>query len=117
MRYVFMLGLLGLLSACAGSNVSYQSAILAESVSVTDKKIETDGLTLELSATDCKRVVEDEAPAASLALDRLKAKAAQNGFNALHSVTVSGTGAVALLSNCWSQIKASGVAYNINSIQ
>ena len=112
MRYFFILGFWGLLSACAGDNVSYQSAILAESVSVTDQLIETNGPTLELSATDCKRVIEDNAPAASLALDRLKSKVAQNGFNAIHSVTVSDTGVVGLLSNCWSQIKASGIAYN-----
>ena len=67
---------------------------------------------MELSATDCKRVIEDDSPAASLALDKLKAKAAQNGFNAIHSITVESKGAAALLSNCWSQIKASGIAYN-----
>ena len=100
------------LAGCQTGTVSYQSAILADSVSVTDATVETLGTTMELSATDCKRVIEDDSPAASLALDKLKAKTAQNGFNAIHSITVGSKGAAALLSNCWSQIKASGIAYN-----
>ena len=100
------------LAGCQSGTVSYQSAILADSVSVTDATVNTLGTTVKLSATDCKRVIEDDSPAASLALDKLKAKAAQSGYNAIHSVTVESTGAAALLSNCWSQIKASGIAYN-----
>ncbi|WP_417275462.1 hypothetical protein [Celeribacter halophilus] len=101
-----------LLSACQMSNVSYETAILADAVNVTNTAVETTGPTMELSAYDCKRVIEGEAPSGSIALDRLKAKAAQNGFNSLHSVTVSSTGAAALMSNCWSQVQASGIAYN-----
>lgn len=67
---------------------------------------------MELSATDCRRVIEDDDPSASAALNKLKAKAAQNGFNAVHSVQVESTGSAALLANCWSQILAKGIGYN-----
>jgi len=93
-------------------DVSFDSAILAESVTVTDTVVETSGPTTQITATDCKRTIEASAPASTLALDRLKSEAAQSGFNAIHSVTIESTGAAALLSNCWSQIRASGIAYN-----
>jgi len=100
------------LGACAAGNVSYQSAVLADQVQVTDQTVSTTGPTKQISAADCKRVIEDSAPTASLALDRLKSTAAQSGFNAIHSVKVDSAGAGALLANCWSQVKASGIAYN-----
>lgn len=100
------------LGACETGNVSYQSALLAEQVQVTDQIVATTGPTKQISAADCKRVIEDSAPTASLALDRLKSTAAQNGFNAIHSVKVDSAGAGALLANCWSQIRATGIAYN-----
>ena len=100
------------LTGCQSGTVSYESAILSDSVSVTDAKVNTLGTTVELSATDCKREIQDDGPVASVALDKLKAVAAQNGFNAIHSVKIETTGAAALLSNCWSQIMASGIAYN-----
>lgn len=100
------------LGACEASNVSYQSAVLADQVQVTDQIVATTGPTKQINATDCKRVIEGSAPTASLALDRLKSTAAQNGFNAIHSVKVDSAGAGALLANCWSQIRATGIAYN-----
>lgn len=100
------------LGACDAGNVSYQSAVLADQVQVTDQVVATTGPTKQISAADCKRVIEDSAPTASLALDRLKSTAAQSGFNAIHSVKVDSAGAGALLANCWSQVKASGIAYN-----
>lgn len=100
------------LGACEAGNVSYQSAVLADQVQVTDNVVATTGPTKKISAADCKRVIEDSAPTASLALDRLKSTAAQSGFNSIHSVKVDSVGAGALLANCWSQIRATGVAYN-----
>ena len=99
------------LSGCVAGNVSLEAALLTEHVTVTPDQVLTTGPTLEISATDCKRVIEGNAPTAVIALDRLRAEAAQNGFNAIHSVVVKDTGAAALLSNCWSQVRASGVAY------
>jgi hypothetical protein len=113
MRKMIAFSLVGIvLSGCQTGTVSYETAILADSVYVTNEVVATNGPTIELSATDCKRVIEDDAPAAGLALNRLKSKAAQSGFNSIHSVTVQSAGGAALLANCWSQIIASGIAYN-----
>lgn len=101
-----------ILQACQADNVSFQSAILAGSVSVTDQYVETNGITKNIVATDCKKFIEDGAPTSSIALEKLKSIAAQSGFNSIHSVVIISTGASALLANCWSQIKATGVAYN-----
>lgn len=100
------------LSGCQTGVVSYQSAVMAEQVMTTDRAVLVTGPSAQISATDCKRVVEDSAPSASLALNRLKSKAAQLGFNSIHSVQVVSSGSAALLSNCWSQITATGIAYN-----
>ena len=104
-------------SACSDMKdrgvVSYSSAVNAENVTTTDKPIETSGRTLELTSTDCKiNLVGGNVPTTSVALAKLKAKAAQNGFDGLHSVTVTNSGVSSVLSNCWSEIKATGVGYN-----
>ena len=104
------------LGACANTLdtgvSSYSAAIAAESVITTDKVISTTGPTLEITSSDCRRGLGDNAPSSKVALDRLKTKAAQNGFNAIHSVTVVSSGGAALLANCWAEVKATGVAYN-----
>ena len=103
-------------SACADMKgrgvVSYSSEVNTENVTTTDKSVETSGRTLELTSTDCKmNLVVGNAPTTSAALAKLKAKAAQNGFDGLHSVKVTNSGVSSVLSNCWSEIKATGIGY------
>ena len=108
--------ILPLISACADMNnrgvVSYKSAVNADNVTTSDKVLKTTGRTLELTSTDCKmNLYSGKLPKSTVALEKLKLKAAQNGFDALHSVTVTSSGVGSLLSNCWSEIKATGIGY------
>lgn len=65
-----------------------------------------------VNGTSCKNKVWDADPTNERALDLMKNQAAQNGFDAIHSVKVAPDPA-ALAKNCWSAIHATGIAYKL----
>jgi len=113
MKNAIFVSSLVLLSACGTTgDISYETAVAAVEVETTDAVL-TVSNGLEIEAMDCMRHDNDNPVSAKRALDNLKAIAAQNGYNAIHSVSLvrRSTGA-ALLSNCWAVIDAQGIAYN-----
>lgn len=119
MKYVaILLLMLGspLMSGCTTGVISYESAVLAEEVFVTNEVVKTSGPTKEIMGKDCISNMWDfgaGGPTASGALQNLKTNVAQNGFNAVHSVEVSQSKTFdAFMSNCVAMAVAKGIAFN-----
>lgn len=60
--------------------------------------------------TSCKNKVWDPDPSRENAINLMKRQAAQRGYNAVHSVTVTNDPS-AVFKNCWSALIASGIAF------
>jgi hypothetical protein len=112
MKFFLLLLTLLLTSACnTTGEISYETAISAVSVETTNENLIVDN-GQEIKAVDCMRHDNDNPVSGKRALDNLKAVAAQNGYNAIHSVSLerASTGA-SLLNNCWALINIQGIAY------
>ena len=116
-RTVLLLALtLPIINGCTTGVISYESAVLAEEVFVTNEVVKTSGPTKEITGKDCISAVLDlgaGGPTASGALQNLKTNVAQNGFNAVHSVEVYQSKTFdAFMSNCVAMAVAKGIAFN-----
>lgn len=66
---------------------------------------------VEVEGISCRNKLWDPAPTNQSAIDTMRREAAAAGYNAVHLVSVGPAGN-ALLMNCWSAIRATGLAFN-----
>lgn len=65
----------------------------------------------QVSGYSCKNKIWEAAPSRDNAVALMKKEAAARGFTAIHSVKVYDD-PVSVVKNCWSAIKAEGIAFN-----
>jgi hypothetical protein len=67
---------------------------------------------IEVVGISCKNKIWDPAPSAENARNLMLNKAASQGLNAVHSVTVKPI-SVSVIINCWQAIEARGLAFSL----
>lgn len=82
-------------------------------VQITETGPASDNWRAAVAGVSCKNKLWDPDPTEENALNLMKKQAKERGFNAIHSVTVQQESGRALVMNCWSAIRAKGVAYNL----